>query len=539
MVQILGKGEILKGSDCEIAVVFSTCKQHIDIGQAENFTCDIYTTPGGAAITRSLDGFEIDGEVGITLLQWEELDQLEDGVLRYTLNFDYEGEHIVREMSTMYYLKTPIDYTPVDFVDRQEMEDYVDGAVSGATSGSSPTVFLRVDANGSWIQQEEDGSDLKAFIEMAKTDPTKCCTVYISTYGQQFNGTVEYSQSVQITDVSGITHNGARIIILQPVAQSQTIRYTAIAYADENGIYWSGGRNVGNSWELVSLPGQGQQGLYVHVDVTDPDNPVVDGFGLSLKPVVDGYVEIDDSTPSIVSNIKTFISGVTGMLELREYCNIWCYRGGTLCNTVYIDEPILSNEGSSFVYMEAAFFPASWERRYLLKMYIDGGRYFISHSGPIRIHIECIKEGDYVTSAETQTMIDNSISEWAWVNRGIAFTVRGDGGLYPTLNEETIHMVYDAIVMGSEFAYFPVFIRPESGYTGNGTIEWARLIQPFTKDGVGNPVSAGIVVLSFIGPEGTGTAAEDYCDDLYRWRVKLTYFPNDSSWEVLNKEPLS
>lgn len=417
MITNFGKGEILKGSDCEIAVVFSTCKQHIDIEQVENFTCDIYTTPGGAAITRSLDGFEIDGEVGITLLQWEELDQLEDGVLRYTLNFDYEGEHIVREMSTMYYLKTPIDYTPMDFVDRQEMEDYVDEAVSEAISGSSPTVFLRVDANGSWIQQEEDGSDLKAFIEMAKVDPTKCCTVYIDSNGRRLNGTVEYSQSVLI-GVSGGTHNGAQFTILLPLSLSRNIRYSAVAFADESGTYWSGGKNVGNTWEYVSSPGQGQQGLYFEVDITDPDNPVVTGFGIPMgsgpAPVVDGYVEIDDSIPYIVNLIKDFISGVTGLFELREYCSIWCNSGGSHYDTVSVKDASISTETNSVVYMEAPFYPPHWDRRYFLKMYLDGRDYFYGHSGPIRIHIDCIKEedatGDFITSAETQQMIDEAIA---------------------------------------------------------------------------------------------------------------------------------
>lgn len=483
MVTFFGKGEILKGSDAELTIELVPCNVHADINQLENYTCYIYTTPGGFAIARNLDYFEIVGNVGTTHLQRVHLDKLKDGVIRYTIEFDFDGDHYITEKNTGYYLKTPIDYTPVDFVDRQEMEDYVDEAVSEAISGSSPTVFLRVDANGSWIQQEEDGSDLKAFIEMAKVDPTKCCTVYISTNGNQFNGTVEYSQSVQISDVSGITHNGARIVILQPVAQSQTIRYTAMAYADENGIYWSGGRNVGNTWEYVSSPGQGQQGLYVHVDITDPDNPVVDGFGLSLKPVVDGYVEIDDSTPSIVSGIKTFISGVTGMLELREYCNIWCYSGGSLWNTVYVTEPILSTEGSGFVYMEAAFFPAHWERRYLLKMYIDGGRYFTNHSGPIKIYLECIKEedaaGDYVTSAETQQMIDDAIAaipaysgaSEEYVQSAITEATSG------LVSEDTMRAYVDAMVPSLEGYATEV-------YVGDAISDYNTIVEAYVQESI-------------------------------------------------------
>lgn len=416
MITFFGEGEILKGSDAELTIELVPCNVHADIDQLENYICYIYTTPGGFAIARNLDYFEIVGNVGTTHLQRVHLDKLKDGVIRYTIEFDFDGDHYITEKNTGYYLKSPIDYTPVDFVDRQEMEDYVDEAVSEATSGTSPTVFLRVDANGAWIQQEEDGSDLKAFVEMAKTDPTKCCTVYINTYGQQLNGTVEYSQSVRIGDSSGGTHNGAKFTILQPLSLSQAMRYSANAYADEYGLSWFGGRNFG-SWEWVNQPGQGSQGLYVHVDITDPDNPVVTGFGIPVggnpEPVVDGYVEIDDSAPAKVSNIKEFISGVTGLIELREYCNIWCYSGGSNYDRVVVRDASISTE-TNVVYMEAPFYPPYWDRGYFLKMYIDGRSYFYGHSGPIKIYLECIKEedaaGDFITSAETQQMIDDAIA---------------------------------------------------------------------------------------------------------------------------------
>lgn len=412
MITFFGKGEILKGSDAELTIELVPCNVHADIDQLENYICYIYTTPGGFAITRNLENFEIVGNVGTTHLQRVHLDKLKDGVIRYTIEFDFDGDHYITEKNTGYYLKKPIDYTPVDFVDRQEMEDYVDEAVSEATSGSSPTVFLRVDANGTWIQQEEDGSDLKAFVEMAKTDPTKCCTVYIDSRGNQFNGTVEYSQSVLMSDRSGITHNGAKFTILQPLSLSQAMRYSANAYADESGLSWFGGKSVG-AWEWVNQPGQGEQGLYVHVDITDPDNPVVTGFGIPVGsgplPVVDGYVEIDDSIPAKVSNIKDFISGVTGLIELREYCQIWCYSGGSHYDSVNVKDASISTESYGIVYMEAPFYPPYWDRGYFLKMYLYGKNYFYNHSGPIRIHLECIKEedaaGDFITSAETEQMI--------------------------------------------------------------------------------------------------------------------------------------
>ena len=134
MITNFGKGEILKGSDCEIVVVFSTCGKSVDIEQAENFVCYIYTAPGGHAIVRHIGDFEVSGEAGLTHIEWEELDQIEDGVLRYTVEYDYEGSHSVIERNTQYYLKTPIGYTPMDFVSRDEMDSVIISALTSSAN---------------------------------------------------------------------------------------------------------------------------------------------------------------------------------------------------------------------------------------------------------------------------------------------------------------------------------------------------------------------------------------------------------------------
>lgn len=64
-------------------------------------------------------------------------------MIRYTIEFDFDGDHYITEKNTGYYLKSPINYTPVDFVDRQEMEDYVDEAVSAATSGMATEEYVQ------------------------------------------------------------------------------------------------------------------------------------------------------------------------------------------------------------------------------------------------------------------------------------------------------------------------------------------------------------------------------------------------------------
>ena len=146
MITTFGKGTILKGSDCEIVIPISTCCQHIDIDTVQDFSVAFYTEAGGQAIMKYKDDFEFEGDMGLVHFQWQELDQLADGVIRYTIHYD----STTAERTTSYMLKTPMAYTPMDFVSSDEVEDivsaatsglateeYVDEAISGITGGGN------------------------------------------------------------------------------------------------------------------------------------------------------------------------------------------------------------------------------------------------------------------------------------------------------------------------------------------------------------------------------------------------------------------
>ena len=124
----------MKGSDCEIVIPISTCCQHIDIETVENFACYFYTEAGGQAIVKTKSDFEFVGDLGITHFQWQELDQIPDGIIRYTMHYDSASV----ERNTGYILKTPIAYTPMDFVSKDE----VDGIVVSALSSTAATEII-------------------------------------------------------------------------------------------------------------------------------------------------------------------------------------------------------------------------------------------------------------------------------------------------------------------------------------------------------------------------------------------------------------
>lgn len=127
MINNFGKGTILKGSDCELVITVSTCCHSVDMADVQNFSCAFYTESGGQAVMKHKEDFVFEGRYGIVHFQEQELDQLPDGVVRYTLKYD----DTTLERNSNYYLKTPIGYTPMDFVSRDEVESLVNEAMSG------------------------------------------------------------------------------------------------------------------------------------------------------------------------------------------------------------------------------------------------------------------------------------------------------------------------------------------------------------------------------------------------------------------------
>ena len=159
MIRQFNSGQILKGSDVEIGVPLATCRLDVDVREAQDLVVSIYTTPSGASIQKTIEDIELNekGDAGLIHIEWEELDGLDDGVVRYNVFYVYDGDAVEFEGSTGYFLKTPIDYTPTTFVSEENLdelvedklieegtatEDYVDSVIAEATSGLASEAYV-------------------------------------------------------------------------------------------------------------------------------------------------------------------------------------------------------------------------------------------------------------------------------------------------------------------------------------------------------------------------------------------------------------
>lgn len=111
MITYMNQGEIWKGSNAEISVMlFPRCYQRK--GEITDVSLTFYTTVGGSAITFSGSSVTVSGNSAIVLFQPAQLDVLDDGLLRYQVNLNDNGEPKVFNLETRFVIKTPLDYEP-------------------------------------------------------------------------------------------------------------------------------------------------------------------------------------------------------------------------------------------------------------------------------------------------------------------------------------------------------------------------------------------------------------------------------------------
>lgn len=111
MITYMNQGEIWKGSNAEISVMlFPRCYQRK--GEITDVSLTFYTTVGGSAITFSGSSVTVSGDSATVVFQPAQLDVLDDGLLRYQVSLNDEGEPKVFNLETRFVIKTPLDYTP-------------------------------------------------------------------------------------------------------------------------------------------------------------------------------------------------------------------------------------------------------------------------------------------------------------------------------------------------------------------------------------------------------------------------------------------
>lgn len=119
-------GRIYKGDTVYVSVPF-------DVEGYSALTISFFTN-GEYKITRTEEEVTIEDGFITAVFEGHDLDVLPDGVLRYTIECEVEGEEYVDSSNTMFYLKTPKDYDAADVQDFYN-SGWTEGFASGLTQG--------------------------------------------------------------------------------------------------------------------------------------------------------------------------------------------------------------------------------------------------------------------------------------------------------------------------------------------------------------------------------------------------------------------
>lgn len=119
-------GRIYKGDTVYVSVPF-------DVEGYSALTISFFTN-GEYKITRTEEEVTIEDGFITAVFEGHDLDVLPDGVLRYTIECEVEGEDYVDSSNTMFYLKTPKDYDAADVQDFYN-SGWTEGFASGLTEG--------------------------------------------------------------------------------------------------------------------------------------------------------------------------------------------------------------------------------------------------------------------------------------------------------------------------------------------------------------------------------------------------------------------
>lgn len=122
MTDNLTFGKIYKGSDAQISFeLFPRCVE------GDAVTVWLYTTDAEYSIRKSYEdgSLVVDGNIGTCVLQRVELDAFDDGLLKFHIAYMDGDMGIEADKETRWYIKTPIPYTPINFVTDENVETIV------------------------------------------------------------------------------------------------------------------------------------------------------------------------------------------------------------------------------------------------------------------------------------------------------------------------------------------------------------------------------------------------------------------------------
>ena len=138
----LNGGRIYKGSIAEITVpMFPRCYT----GETEDLVANFYTSTGTSIeYSVSAGTIVLDGVNGTVTFQVPQLGVLDDGQLRYNTTC---GEDYNRDWETRWFVVTPNDFTPVEYITSENVESVVESLMDGylTITAASETYALKSD----------------------------------------------------------------------------------------------------------------------------------------------------------------------------------------------------------------------------------------------------------------------------------------------------------------------------------------------------------------------------------------------------------
>ena len=304
MLSYFGKGEILKGSACDIKVMVFPCG--VTSGSVSDFTCAFYTE-SGVSIEKAFSDFEFDGRYGTVHFESGELDSLADGTIRYKAEYFVEPADLyVMQRASGYYLKTPVDYTPIDFVSRDEL----DQAVASAMTGSAATQVIESVVSSMTSEQIEALSSstsentskiakISAFTESGFTTVHRDIESLSAGTESAVSGISSTLDEigVGITALSGIVAEKSTVQWAQDLSAGTKIaRITIDGTATD--IYAPNGSGSEGQLKLVDFDRTSQselallfEELYEYYNLEEPDGPI-NGKYLFLKYSFNGAGQV-------------------------------------------------------------------------------------------------------------------------------------------------------------------------------------------------------------------------------------------------------
>ncbi len=200
----LQSGTIYKGSIAQVTVqLFPMC---YDATAVTDVVLNFYTV-SGTSIEFSGDTIVIDGNMGTVVFQVVELEALEDGLLRYNVAYNYNGEPETRDMETRWFIQTPNDYTPIEYVTTDDVEEIVEQAMKDdfvTTTALTDTLQDYVTESALTNTLGDYATQSGVTQELAGKQDTLVSGTSIKTINQE---SVLGSGDISITPYTGITGN--------------------------------------------------------------------------------------------------------------------------------------------------------------------------------------------------------------------------------------------------------------------------------------------------------------------------------------------